>query len=432
MNNFYNADKYFLVDTIHGNLKASNINLVPLSNVSINLYNRRTFKVLSKKRLVDEVTGKEFFMPIESLAFLNTSASPYQDDLDVIDYEVLKLLGISAMPAFHLLTQDKQRGSILISALNLSDEIYTIEDLSKKIVLMIKENKCAIPEFLLSYIHLGSNSKTSPIMDMKVVKELIDFPINIIGYVFNLDSKALYKIKLNYINYLLGMYVINQNNIELNTYGVYKSKTSSIVSMLSAFNYSKSLEKSNVVNLNNKYVDKEVFLNTLFNGYYEFFKDISRGLMENVSAYKKSMSMIIDNNTSGRDAKIITDIIFDLIDNVANLEEEHRLSFGESRIDMALTQTSINLNAVNHNQEVRNKYEKVEEHYKVTGDINSKEDISEVKPEVPDKEMVKVKVEETKEPKKGHFSSIIWAVAIIIVIIAIGFGAYYFLTNYID
>ena len=432
MNNFYNADKYFLVDTIHGNLKASNINLVPLSNALINLYSRRTFKVLSKKRIVDEITGKESFVPIESLGFLHTSDSPYQDDLDVISYEVLKLLGINAMPAFHLLTQEKLRGSILISALNLSDEVYTIEDLSKKIVLMIKENKSAIPEFLLSYIHLGSNSKNSPIMDMKVVKELIDFPINIISYVFNLDSKALYKIKLNYINYLLGMYVINQNNIELNTYGIYKSKTSSIVSMLPAYNYSKTLEKSNIVNLNNKYVDKEVFLNTLFNGYYEFFKDISRGLMENVSAYKKSMSLIIDNNTSGRDAKVITDILFGLIDNVAGLEEEHRLSFGESRIDMALTQTSINLNAVNHNQEVRNKYEKVEQHYKVTGDISPKDDIGEEKPKSPEKEMVKVKVEEAKPVKKGHLGSIILAIIIIAIIIVIGFGTYYLLTNYID
>ena len=170
MNNFYNADKYFLVDTVRGNLKASNINLVPLSNVAINLYNRRTFKVLSKKRLVDEEAGKESFMPIESLGFLHTSNSPYQDDLDVIDYEVLKLLGINAMPAFHLLTQDKQRGSILISALNLSDEVYTLEDLSKKIVIMIREQKLTIPEFLTNYIHLNGSSKNSPIMDINTNK----------------------------------------------------------------------------------------------------------------------------------------------------------------------------------------------------------------------------------------------------------------------
>lgn len=426
MNNFYNADKYFLVDTVRGNLKASNINLVPLSNVAINLYNRRTFKVLSKKRLVDEETGKETYIPIESLGFLHTSDSPYQDDLDVIGYEVLKLLGINAMPAFHLLTQEKQRGSILISALNLSDEVYTLEDLSKKIVIMIKEQKLTIPEFLTNYIHLNGNNRNNPIMDMKEIKELIDFPINIISYVFNLDSKALYKIKLNYINYLLGMYVINQNNIELNTYGVYKSKTSNVVCMLPVFNYNKNLEKSSVINLNNKYIDKEAFLNTLFNNYYEFFKDISRGLMENVSAYKKSMNMIIDNNTSKRDAGVITNVIFGAIDNLVSLEEEHRLSFGESRIDMALTQTSINLNAVNHNQEVRNKYEQVEEHYKVIGDVNPKEEIA-LEPE-----MVKVKVEEEVKPKKGHGGTIFLAIFIVIVIIAIGLAAYYFLTNYID
>ena len=154
--------------------------------------------------------------------------------------------------------------------------------------------------------------------------------------------------------------------------------------------------------------------------------------MENVSAYKKSMSLIIDNNTSGRDAKVITDILFGLIDNVAGLEEEHRLSFGESRIDMALTQTSINLNAVNHNQEVRNKYEKVEQHYKVTGDISPKDDIGEEKPKSSEKELVKVKVEEAKPVKKGHLGSIILAIIIIAIIIVIGFGTYYLLTNYID
>ena len=427
MNNFYNADKYFLIDTIHGNLKASNINLVPLSNVNINLPKRRTFKVLSKKRMVDELTGKESYMPIESLGFLNSSEKNYQNDLDVINYEILKLLGINGMPAFHLLTQDKQRGTILISALNLNDEVYTIEDLSKKIVMMIKENRSAIPEFLVNYIHLDGNSRNNPIMDMKTVKELVDFPINIISYVFNLDSKALYKVKLNYINYLLGMYVINQDHIELNTYGIYKNRNSNVVSVLPTFNYSNSVEKSNIINLNNKYVDKEVFLNTLFNGYYEFFKDISRGLMENVSAYKKSMSLIIDNNTSSNDAKVITDIIFGLIDNVTSLEEEHRLSFGESRIDMALTQTSINLNAVNHNQEVRNKYEKVEEHYKVTGDINLKEEQKDQ-----EKEMIKIKVEEKPKEKKGHLGSVLLAILIIVIIIAIGFGAYYLYTNYIN
>lgn len=94
---------------------------------------------------------------------------------------------------------------------------------------------------------------------------------------------------------------------------------------------------------------------------------------------------------------------------------------------MALTQTSINLNAVNHNQEVRNKYEKVEEHYKVTGDINLKEEQKDQ-----EKEMIKIKVEEKPQEKKGHLGSVLLAILIIVIIIAIGFGAYYLYTNYIN
>ena len=88
---------------------------------------------------------------------------------------------------------------------------------------------------------------------------------------------------------------------------------------------------------------------------------------------------------------------------------------------MALTQTSINLNAVNRNQEVRNKYE--ESHYKVL--------LEPPKEESEEKE-VNIKVEAEKPPKKSHYGSIFLAIFIILIILAIGFAAYYFLINYLD
>ena len=384
--NFYNADKYFLVDTINGTLKASNINLKAIPNSPINLKGRMTYKVLSKKRIEEKDSDKEIYTSVETLGFLRTSFDPYQEDLDIINYEVLKLLGINAMPAFHLLTKEKLRGSILISSLTLKDEIYTIEDLSKRMVMLIKEEKRAIPTFLANYIHLNASSKSSPLIDTNLIKEIIDFPINIISYVFNLDSKSL-----------------------------------NIINLIPLYNYNNTLEKNESVSLNNKYVDKEVLIDTLYTYYYDFFKDISRGLNENVSAYKKSIGMIIDNNTSSKYAKIITENLFGNIDHLTNEEEEHRLSFGESRIDMALTQTSINLNAVNRNQEVRNKYE--ESHYKVL--------LEPPKEESEEKE-VNIKVEAEKPPKKTHYGSIFLAIFIILIILAIGFAAYYFLINYLD
>ena len=95
--NFYNADKYFLVDTINGTLKASNINLKAIPNSPINLKGRMTYKVLSKKRIEEKDSDKEIYTSVETLGFLRTSFDPYQEDLDVINYEVLKLLGINAM-----------------------------------------------------------------------------------------------------------------------------------------------------------------------------------------------------------------------------------------------------------------------------------------------------------------------------------------------
>lgn len=422
--NFYNADKYFLVDTINGTLKASNINLEVIPNSPINLRGRLTYKVLSKKRLEDTTNDKDVYVAVETLGFLRTSTEPYQEDLDIINYEVLRLLGINAMPAFHLLTKEKLRGSILISALTLEDEIYTIEDLSKRMVMLIKQEKRSIPTFLANYIHLNATSKDNPILDTNLIKEIIDFPINIISYVFNLDSKSLYKVKSTYINYLLGQLLLNQDRIDLNTYGIYYNRGNNIINLIPLYNYSNTLNKSEILSLNNKYVDKEVFIDTLFTYYYDFFKDISRGLNENVSAYKKSIGMIIDNNTSTKYAKLITDNIFSSIDHLTSEEEEHRLSFGESRIDMALTQTSINLNAVNRNQEVRNKYENIESHYKVLLEPPKEKTIEE--------KTVNIKVEAEKKPKKSHFGSIMLAIFIIGIIIAIGFAAYYYLTNYLD
>ncbi len=422
--NFYNADKYFLVDTINGTLKASNINLEVIPNSPINLRGRLTYKVLSKKRLEDTTNDKDVYVAVETLGFLRTSTEPYQEDLDIINYEVLRLLGINAMPAFHLLTKEKLRGSILISALTLEDEIYTIEDLSKRMVMLIKQEKRSIPTFLANYIHLNATSKDNPLLDTNLIKEIIDFPINIISYVFNLDSKSLYKVKSTYINYLLGQLLLNQDRIDLNTYGIYYNRGNNIINLIPLYNYSNTLNKSEILSLNNKYVDKEVFIDTLFTYYYDFFKDISRGLNENVSAYKKSIGMIIDNNTSTKYAKLITDNIFSSIDHLTSEEEEHRLSFGESRIDMALTQTSINLNAVNRNQEVRNKYENIESHYKVLLEPPKEKTIEE--------KTVNIKVEAEKKPKKSHFGSIMLAIFIIGIIIAIGFAAYYYLTNYLD
>jgi len=136
-----------------------------------------------------------------------------------------------------------------------------------------------------------------------------------------------------------------------------------------------------------------------------------RGLNENISAYKKSISLIVENNTSKNISKIILRNIFDRLDLVTSLEEESRLNHGESRIDMVCTQTSINLNAVNRNQEVRDKYEVGE---------------TEVFEEIKEEEMVKVIEKKELESDPTKKIRLVVIVILILIVLAVIFLLYYY------
>lgn len=425
---FYNADNYFLVDTINGKLKASNINIKGLRKEIAPIIGHKSYCAISKKRVINPKTEEEEYVSVESLAYLKSSEYTYQDDLDIINYEIAKLLGIKAMPAFHLLTKEKLRGSILISSLTKEDNLLSVDTLAKQMVSIIKEREDTIPSWLTDYVHLPATTITSPLVDSKLIKLVIDFPLNVISYTFNLDAKELYKIKNDYINMLLFQFMTNQCRLGLNTYSIISETNPKAVFLCPIYNYNNSLDLPTVFCLNNKHIDSEALINTLFSAYYPFFKDITRGLSENVSAYQKSMELIIDNNTASNNAKIIKANIFKRIDVITSLEEEMRLVKGESRIDMALTQTSINLNAVNRNQEVRNKYEEIDEYFKTSPEPEKEVEENVAK----EKEMVKISVEEEKDPNKGHLNGFILAIIIIILILMISFGVYYYIINFLD
>jgi len=407
---FYNASKYYLVDTEAGKLKASSISI---KRKDINIIREYlTYEMASKKRQTD-INGEEVLVPIESLVFLKRTDETYKDDLDIINYEVAHLLGIRALPAFHIIAvseEEKKTGSILVSPYTKDDYFMYIDLLTKK---MIKGGLVKIPEWLADFSKIPESSLKSPLMDSKLIKIIIDFPINVISLVFNLDSKALYKIKSAYINNILVSFITNQARIGIDTTGVVTNKGLSNVSLIPFYSYNNSLDIPRVINLSGKYVDANALVNTLFSEYYPFFKDMARGLNENLSAYKKSIELIVSNNTSKKVSKIILKNIFNKLDIVTSLEEETRLNHGESRIDMVCTQTSINLNAVNRNQEVRDKYEKV---------------APEMLEEIKEEEMVKVLEEKTKEeddPTK-KIRNVVRIILFLIVVAVIFLIVYYF------
>lgn len=182
--------------------------------------------------------------------------------------------------------------------------------------------------------------------------------------------------------------------------------------MAPIYDFNNTINTCEYFMLNGYYLDRKVLIDVLFNEYYLYIKDITRGLDENINAYKKSLSLIIKSNTKEEYASRIREIIYKNLDNVLGLEHEMRLDFGESRIDMALTQTSINLNAVNRNQTVRDKYEKlVKKEIKVPQEIKEQEE-----------ELVKISVEESKQEKENKGLNIFLFILIMVVVCLIGVG----------
>lgn len=182
--------------------------------------------------------------------------------------------------------------------------------------------------------------------------------------------------------------------------------------MAPIYDFNNTINTCEYFMLNGYYLDRKVLIDVLFSEYYLYIKDITRGLDENINAYKKSLSLIIKSNTKEEYSSRIREIIYKNLDNVLGLEHEMRLDFGESRIDMALTQTSINLNAVNRNQTVRDKYEKlVKKEIKIPQEIKEQEE-----------ELVKISVEESKQEKENKGLNIFLFIIIMIVVCLIGVG----------
>jgi len=321
---------------------------------------------------------------------------------------------VRTLPAFHSLavTKDiKMTGSIIVSPYAQDDYFMHLDTLTKKMIEMIKERKVNIPSWLVEFTKIPKTSNEEPLMKGDLIKCIIDYPINVISLVFNLDSKSLYKIKTSYINSVIASFITNQNKLDTSSCGIITNKELNNVSLIPIYNYNNNLEIPKVFIINSKHIDSSALINTLFSEYYPFFKDMVRGLNENISAYKKSISLIVENNTSKNISKIILRNIFDRLDLVTSLEEESRLNHGESRIDMVCTQTSINLNAVNRNQEVRDKYEVGE---------------TEVFEEIKEEEMVKVIEKKELESDPTKKIRLVVIVILILIVLAVIFLLYYY------
>lgn len=412
INRFMESNKYYLVDIFHGKPKISNINIQKKENSQYNLTNRKEVEIISKNKKIDPNTCEEVYTLSKIGGFIKCSLNSYSDDLDIINQEIATLLGIPSSKIFRLVSEDNIKGTINIS---INDDAIqlNLEIIMKESIKRAKMNRSLDITWLKKYAMLPINEETSPITNVEQIDDLITTTIEAIRHNFRLTDIEEKKIIKGYVLMLLLDYITGQEYRDFKDYSILVSKDKRIT-FAPVYDFNNTLSNKDVIRLNNKYVSKEALIVTLFNKYYSYFKGIARGLNENIDSYKKSIKLIIDNNTTSQYQEIITKNIFSNLDNLMDLENEKKLNFGESRIDMVLTQTSINLNAVNRNQEIRNKYEVLDPNKNSLKEIEDK--------------MLKI-TEKKKEKKKISTSFIIGVIIGLLVLVGVVIFSIYFITN---
>lgn len=395
---FFNSNEFYLVDTFNGIIKKSRIKFEVINNSKYKLVNTKEIAIESKTRKVDNETGEEYYAPSMYEAFMKSSIDKTRDDLDIINSEIADLLDIAASKVYRIETDTNMCGVVNISVKDQSEQQIGLDMLVNKVIKLIKERTIDLNPWLKSYFSLPIGDKTFVVNSEADVVSTIEMGIRSICLLFKLNDEQLENLKTDYIKMILFDFISNNSLRGFNTYSIIVNKDLSFKKLAPVYDYNNELTTSNVYLLNNVYIDKSALISTLFSKYYEYIKKITKGLRDNSGLYLESMNLIIKNNIDEVNALSIMHNYKTNVEVIKSLENSHSKEMPENRLDLAMTQTSINLNALNKNQMVHSKYR-----------IIKKEEVNKVEKQ----EDIKIKVEEEKKESNTFFNIIMVILAII-------------------
>jgi|GEM_PF-5602179 len=395
---FFNSKEFYLVDTFNGIVKKSRIKFEVINNSKYKLVNTKEIAIESKTRKVDNETGEEYYAPSMYEAFMKSSVDKTRDDLDIINSEIADLLDIAASKVYRIETDTNMCGVVNISVKDQSEQQIGLDMLVNKVIKLIKERTIDLNPWLKSYFSLPIGDKTYVVNSEADVISTIEMGIRSISLLFKLNDEQLENLKTDYIKMILFDFISNNSLRGFNTYSIIVNKDLSFKKLAPVYDYNNELTTSNVYLLNNVYIDKSALISTLFSKYYEYIKKITKGLRDNSGLYLESMNLIIKNNIDEVNALTIMHNYKTNVEVIKSLENSHSKEMPENRLDLAMTQTSINLNALNKNQMVHSKYR-----------IIKKEEVNKVEKQ----EDIKIKVEEEKKESNTFFNIVMVILAII-------------------
>ena len=411
-NDFFNQQVYYLVDIFAGNYKKSRIVFRLINNSTYNLKNAKEVEIESKIKKVNQVTGQEYYSVLKHKAFIKSSDNDYSDNLDVINSEIASLLSIPASKVYHLETDNNLKGIINIGVQKSDEQQISIDKLFERIISLLKTKNMEVNDWIKGYLAINKGDDNFLVSSEADIINTIDVGINIIKVFFRLNENEINVLKRNYIQMIFFDLLTNNAVRNFNSYSILLDYNGTFKRLAPIYEYNNELYGKKYYCLNRVFIDRTSLLSILYKNYYSYIREISRGLMENYSAYINSINLIIDSNMNNNNEMVKKNININM-DVFKSLELIHEEQFGESKLDVAMTQTSINLTAVNNNQLVHQKYD----------NLNKKADIEE-------KGEVKIRVEPQKH--NHNFVNVMIIALGLVFLCSIGIGIAYLIMLYYE
>ena len=401
---FFESQEYFLVDTFNGVIKKNKLRFNVIHNSKYNLVNTKEVAIESKTKQIDSISGEEYYTESIYEAFMKSSLDTYKDDLDIINSEIASLFDISSSKVYRVETDDNLTGIVNIDIKGKNEQQISIDILVNKLIKIIKEKNVTLSSWLKDYFSLPTTDNNLLLNSEKDIISVIEMTINTLSILFRLNAEEVEELRKDYLRMIFFDLLSNNTNRSFKTYSILVSFDMKFKSLSPIYDYNNDLDSKSYYILNNQYIDKSAILSVLYHKYYSYIKRLSKGISENSELYLESIGLIVSNNINQIYANQVIDNYKVNIDTIKSLENIHSKNYNESKLDIAMTQTSVNLNALNKNQIVHSKYRQ----------FNKEEKIK-----VERMDEVKIKVEEQKDIKdKTNIFIIILALILLFGIVA--------------
>ncbi len=309
--NFSDSDKFYVTHYINGNESKNKVNINFLNN---------------KDAVInDKIKG--------SYTVLSSNSNKF------VCYEIANLFDIDIVSSFIILNNEGERAIFTKEGLEEDELLIGVDFVFKKVFDKYNNNDLGVNNWIANTLNIP---KDVVLEDENNIKILIEAGINSIRDSFVMDEVTFNKYKFSYINMIFFDYIINNSVRNPKDYKVIINNITKDL-VMAPIDCNFRIRDNDNYTLNNRVVNRSVFIKVLFKYYYSDIRMLSRTLTDHYITYIESINAICMYNLDKETSLKFVDMIRSNLKSIEALENDY--SDTEEKVNkIEHTQVSIRIN----------------------------------------------------------------------------------------